>query len=311
MTIVAVTGANGFIGMHLLEEFASRGIQGCPLVRSQRLGAPPLVPGAQAVDYEDAAGLRQAIQGVDAVVHLLGQAHDSGAPPDIYEKVNVLYTSRVVQACEASGVRRLVYVSSVKVIGNGQAEPYTDDTDPRPEDAYGRSKLKGENIVRERAGVGGFDYVILRPPLVYGAGVKGNLRRLIRNVQRGYPIPIPRPTPRPRSLISARNFASAIADTIEWRGAIRRAYLVADEADVTLPELVDCIAKVSGCPARMVPVPIPLLRGIATLAGQGRVANRIVGSLRVDSRPFRATFGWVPRSSLEEGLREAIGASPS
>jgi UDP-glucose 4-epimerase len=312
MTTVAVTGANGFIARHVLNELVGRGIQTRPLIRQcAPRGVATAVEDAREVDYDDSQSVMRAIGGADVVIHLLGQAHNPRASADVYHRVNVDCTSRIMEACAKVGVRRLVYVSSVKAIGNGGPVTYTDDTEPRPADAYGRSKLRAETTVREGAAVARSDYVILRPPVVYGAGMKGSLRHLIRNVQRGYPIPIPYPTPGPRSLVSARSLAAAIADTAEWPSTIECTYLVADKPDVTLPELVKAIAKVSGRGARIVPIPAPLLRSVATVVGHGHAADRLLGSLRVDSGPFRTTFGWKQPSSLEDGLREAISAPPN
>jgi len=305
MTTAAITGANGFIGLHVGDELVARGVEVRALVRSGGRADAPTVPTVE-VDYNDAGSIRRAVHGVDAVVHLLGQAHDAAASADVYELVNVAYTRQVMAACVEAQVQRVVFMSSVKVLGNGQETPYVNTTHPCPEDAYGWSKLRAENVVRELATSAGIDYVILRPPVVYGAGVKGNLRHLIRYVQRGLPVPIPYPAPAARSLISARNLASAVVQTLDWPDAIAQSFLVADGNDVTVIELSKAIAAASGRSIHSISFPAFPMRAMATLCRRQAAVDRLLRSLRVDTLPFVDYFQWRPPQTLEAGIREAI-----
>lgn len=307
MTEVAVTGANGFVGSHLRQELVGRGFAVRGLVRSQPREKDPFTTSQLVeVDYDDAPSVIRALDGADAVVHLVGHAHQSTADAAVYRRVNVDYTRRVLEGAAQVGAGRFLFLSSVKVLGNGADEPYSEQTVPRPEDAYGRSKLEAETEVRSLAGPSGVDHVILRPPLVYGAGVKGNLQRLIAAIERRRPIPVARSTANARSLISARNLASAIVDTLAWTVPINDTYLVADSEDVSTAALIETIARVAGTRARTLPIPPSLLRGLANVVHQGPAAQRFLGSLRVDATKFNTYFGWRPPQTLEEGLREAV-----
>jgi len=217
----------------------------------------------------------------------------------------------VLQAAAHADVRRFVFVSSVKALGNGGDEPYDEATLPRPTDPYGRSKLEAERVVHDLCSSAGIDYVVLRPPLVYGAGVKGNLRRLIAAIERGRPIPLARSVSNVRSLISARNLASAIGDAVATEGGTNQAYLVCDGTDLSTAELVETIARAAGRKARIVPIPPTLLRNLARAVRQGAAADRFLGSLQVDATLFRTRFGWCPRQTVAEGLREAVEATRS
>lgn len=308
MTEVAVTGANGFVGGYVQSELASRGFHVRGLVRSLgRITDAQSTSQFVEVDYEAAPSILAGLDGAEAIVHLLGHAHQSDPDESVYERVNVGYTRRVIEAAAKSGVRRFVFLSSIKALGNGDAEPYSEKTVPKPEDPYGRSKLEAEIAVRTLAQSAGIDHVILRPPLVYGAGVKGNLAKLIAAIERGWPIPVVRSAANVRSLISARNLASAIGETLSWSGPINETYHVSDREDLSMPELVDLIARVGGGHARKVPVPPGLLRALAKAAHRETVSDRFMRSLRVDATLFTTRFGWRPIQTLEDGLREAVG----
>lgn len=311
MTEIAVTGANGFVGSHLREELVERGFAVRGLVRPLPRGTDRL-PTSQRlveVDYEDMSVLMRALKGADAVVHLVGHAHQSTADATMYTRVNVGYTRRVFEAAAEVGVPRFLFLSSVKAIGNRSDEPYSEETTPNPEDAYGLSKLEAESSIRTLAAASGVDHIILRPPLVYGAGVKGNMRRLIAAIERGRPIPVTRSSANSRSLISARNLASAIAEVLACTDPINDIFLVADGVDVSSMELVDVIARIANRRARTISIPSTALRVLATIVHQGPAAQRFLGSLQVDSTKFTTRFGWRPPQTLEEGLQEAIDGS--
>ena len=306
MTEIAITGANGFVGTHLREELARRGRRVRALVRSeQRSEGHTSDERVVRVDFDDPSRLARALEGADAVVHLVGHTHRRRSDEAQYRHVNVGCTRAALEAAASAGARRFLFVSSVKALGNGGADPYTDHTVPRPEDAYGRSKLEAENVVRTLGAGRGVDHVILRPPLVYGAGVKGNLHRLIAAVVRRRAIPVTRSAPNRRSLISARNLASAIVDAITWPDPIDDTYLVSDGVDVSTRELVELIARAAGVEARTIATPPVLVRVLGMMGGPRPQVEAMFGSLRVDSSRFAQRFGWSPPQTLEQGLREA------
>jgi nucleoside-diphosphate-sugar epimerase len=307
VTEVAVTGANGFVGSYVVEELATFGFGVRGLVRS--IARPSMSPTAAPfvqIDYEDANAILRLLDGVDMVVHLLGLAHQKAKIASEYDRVNVGYTRRVVEASAQMGITRFVFVSSVKVLGNGAAIPYSEHSIPNPEDPYGRSKLRAEDAVRAETLSSGIEHVILRPPLVYGAGVKGNLHKLIGAIERGLPIPIARSETNIRSFISVRNLASAIRRTLSVEGPIGSTYLVSDGSDISTVELVEMISRVAGKRPRTIGLPSDVLRILARVAHQRHAADRFLSSLRVDPAPFSARFDWHPPYLIEDGIREAV-----
>jgi nucleoside-diphosphate-sugar epimerase len=305
--IVGITGASGFIGVNVCDELSKLGLHVRAMVRDGSGGTMPLSPDEViSVEYDDRRSIQQAVDGADTIVHLLGQAHNPSAHPDLYDRVNVTYAAEVAQAAVRAGVRRFILLSSVKVLGNGRSAPYRDGDTPAPEDPYGSSKWLAERTVQSIANGTSLDYVVLRPPLVYGAGVKGHLRFLIDRIERGSVIPIPSGAQSKRSLLSVRNLASAIARCICSEDRIEDTYLVSDETDVSISELVEAIASAAERPARTLSIPPPIFRYFATAYRKGSAAQRILTPLRVDSRPFRDFFGWHPEQTLVDGMREAV-----
>ena len=201
-------------------------------------------------------------------------------------------------------MRRVVLLSSVKVNGESTAaRPFTEDDAPRPEDAYGRSKLEAEQALARVARETGLEIVVLRPPLVYGPGVKGNFLRLMRLVARGMPLPLGAVRNR-RSLIYVGNLADAIVAAVRAPRAAGATYLVADGEDVSTPDLVRGLAQALGVTARLPAFPLAALDLIAAVAGKRAELARLAGSLQVDSSRIRRELLWQPRYTLAQGLAE-------
>jgi nucleoside-diphosphate-sugar epimerase len=251
---------------------------------------------------------RTALEGVSGVVHLAARTHvlreTATDPLAKYRQVNVSGTERLARSAAAGGVRRLVFVSSVKVNGERTGErPFTEDGAPRPEDAYGVSKWEAEQALSRIAAETGLEVVVLRPPLVYGPGVKGNFLRIMSLVARGMPLPLGAIDNR-RSFIYAGNLAGAIVQALDAPQATGRTYLVSDGEDVSTPELVRGIARALGVKPRLPSFPLAALGLVATLAGRRAEFARLTGSLQVDSSRIRRELGWEPRCSLARGLEE-------
>lgn len=300
---ILVTGAAGFVGRILCDALAARGRNPRRAVRTP----DPACPDAVAVgDIGSGSGWHAALEGVRDVVHLAARTHvlRETAPDALaeYRRVNVAGTERVARAAAARGVRRLVFASSVKVNGESTgARPYTEDDAPRPEDPYGISKWEAEQALARVASETGLEVVVLRPPLVYGPGVRGNFLRLMDLVARGTPLPLAAIENR-RSLLYAGNLADAIIQVLASPQAAGRTYLVSDGEDVSTPVLVRALARALGVKPRLVPVPLAALRFAATLAGRGAELARLAGSLQVDSSRIRRDLGWAPRFGLAQGL---------
>ncbi len=313
--VVLVTGASGFLGRPVTRALLERGARVRGLVRP---GSAPLEPGveaAPAAGLDDREGLRRALEGVDAVVHLAARVHvmrdDASDPLAEFRRVNVEGTRAVLEEAVRAGARRFLFASSVKALGEGGDAVLADDTPPAPADPYGVSKLEAEGVVRELAGAAGVHAPILRLPLVYGPGVRANFLRLLQLVDRGVPLPFGLVRNR-RSMVYAGNAAAAVAAALESPAAARETFLVSDGDDHSTPELVRRIARALGRPARLVPVPPALFAG-AGRAGDllsrlvpvpvtSAAMHRLLGSLAVDpSRFFRLT-GFAPPFTVDAGL---------
>jgi nucleoside-diphosphate-sugar epimerase len=299
---ILVTGANGFVGRMLCEALAGAGRTVRKAVRAPLAGFSDLAVG----EIGPATDWRAALEGAGAVVHLAARTHvlRETAPDSLaeYRRINVAGTDRLARAAAAAGVRRLVFLSSVKVNGERtDARPFTEDDAPRPEDAYGVSKWEAEQVLARAAAETGLKVVVLRPPLVYGPGVKGNFLRLVHLVARGVPLPLGAVANR-RSLVYAGNLVDAIVKALDAPQAAGRTYLVSDGEDLSTPELVRSLAQSLGVKARLMPVPPAALGLAATLAGKRAEFARLTGSLQVDSSRIRRELAWRPPFTLAQGL---------
>ena len=267
----------------------------------------PGLPDAVAVgDIGPDTDWRTALEGVRGVVHLAARTHvlreTATDPLAAYRKINVSGTERLARSAAAGGVRRLVFVSSVKVNGERTEErPFTEDGAPRPEDAYGVSKWEAEQALFRIAAETGLEVVVLRPPLVYGPGVKGNFLRLMNLVARGVPLPLGAVDNR-RSLVYTGNLAGAIIKALDAPQAAGRTYLVSDGEDVSTPDLVRGLARALGAKPRLLSLPLAALGLAATLAGKRAEVARLTGSLQVDSARIRRELDWRPSFALTQGL---------
>jgi len=298
---ILVTGASGFVGTALCRELLARGHAVRAAVR--RL-SPSAQTGLRQILIPDLAGefdRRALVEGVDAVVHLAAVAHHAAGEPET-RRVNVDATARLVEAA-AGLARRFVFMSSVKVHGEDSGNAaYTESDPPRPEDSYGRSKLEAERLLVEHAARSGMELVLIRPPLVYGAGVKANFLRLLSWVDSGLPLPLANVRNR-RSLIYLGNLVDALARCIEHPAA-RGPFLLSDEETVSTPELVSRIARALKRPARLVPLPTEFLRWAGRVVGRADEIRRLTGNLVVDASRARRLLDWHPPHTLDQGLAD-------
>jgi nucleoside-diphosphate-sugar epimerase len=301
-----ITGAGGFVGRALTAALDARGR---PWVAATRRHDPALGRRQVAVGDIDAhTDWDAALAGIDCVIHLAARTHvlreDSANPLAAYRRINVEGTRRLSLAAARAGVGRLVFLSSIKV--NGEAttsHPYTETDVPAPEDAYGLSKLEAEQALESVAAGSNMQPVILRPPLVYGPGVKGNLLRLMHALDRGLPLPLASVRNR-RSLIYVGNLADAILACIDAPAAAGATFLVSDGEDVSTPELLMRLASGLGRRARLWPCPVAALRAAGHLLGRNAEIARLTGSLQIDASLIRKQLGWQPRYSTNQGLTE-------
>lgn len=305
---VLVTGAGGFVGQRLVRDLiaAGFGVRG-----TSRFHGTALASGAKLAvipNPTDRAALASALAGVSTVVHLAARVHvmhDSSADPlSAFRHVNVAQTEALCRAAREAGVERLVFISSVKVNGEERDEPYSERDPARPADPYGISKQEAEETVRRELGseVG---WIILRPPLVYGPGVKGNFGRLLRLAQLSGKIPLPLgAADNHRSIIFVGNLSSAIMTSLASTDVRSNTFLVSDGEDVSTSDLLRRLAAAMNVHARLPRFPTPALRTFFRVIGKSAEAQRLFGNLTVDASRFRSILGWTPPFTLEQGLEE-------
>jgi nucleoside-diphosphate-sugar epimerase len=305
---ILVTGANGFVGKALCARLYEVGHQVVPAVRrTQRLRGEYVVG-----DIDNAPDWTISLQGCEVVVHLAARVHvmhekatDSWAA---FHRSNVAATLSLALQAAAAGVRRFVFLSSVKVNGEETiaGKVFTELDMPAPLDAYGRSKMEAEQGLLEMATNTGLEVVIIRLPLVYGPGVKGNFASLIKWIRSGVPLPLGDVHNR-RSMIALDNLVSFIAlcaDSAASPNAKDQVFLVSDGEDISTTELLRRVAKAYGCRARLFSAPMRLMRMAAQSMGKASVADRLWGSLVVDDSKARQLLGWQPPSSMDEQLKK-------
>jgi len=250
-----------------------------------------------------------ALAGSSAVVHLAARVHmmreRSQDPLALYRETNTEATLNLARQAAEAGVRRFVFISTIKVNGEGRDEPYREADAPAPLDAYAISKWEAEQGLQRIAQETGLEVVILRPPLLYGPGVKANFLRLLRMVARGWPLPLGAVRNR-RSLLYLGNFVDAIRLCVEHPGAAGQTFLLDDGKPVSTPDVARALARAMNRPARLLAVPVGVLQFVGTLLGKRAELARLTGSHYVDSSAIRSRLGWKPPFSMDEGLAATV-----
>jgi len=305
---VLITGGGGFIGRALCAKILAEGRQVRGTIRSNN-SSSRLPDGVDAVSIgsiDSDTNWDDALAGIDTVVHLASRVHVMGDtcsdPLAEYRKVNVEGTRCLAVAAANAGVKRFIFISSIKVNGEGRAATYTED-DEAPVDPYGVSKWEAEEELHKIADKTGIEVVILRPPLVYGPGVKANFLRLFKIVERGIPLPLAS-IKNLRSFIYLDNLVDSIIACIDHPKAAGQIYLISDGEDVSTPELIRKIASALGKSARLFPIPLILMQLAGKLLGKSSAIDRLFGSLTIDSTKIKKELGWKPPYTMEYGLKE-------
>lgn len=305
-----ITGASGFVGHAVCQQAVCHGFSVNGALR-RRGEVPKSVQPFVVCEINGSTDWDSVLRDVSAVIHLAARVHvmhDTAADPlTAFRAVNVDGTLNLARQSATAGVKRFVFVSSVKVNGEstqpGQAFAEADTANPQ--DAYGQSKHEAEHGLRQLSADTGMEVVIIRPPLVYGSGVKANFAALMRAVQRGWPLPLGA-VHNQRSLVALDNLVDFIITCITHPQVANQTFLVSDGQDLSTTELVRGMAQAAGVPARLLPVPVWALQAGASLLGKGAAVQRLCGNLQVDISKARSLLGWVPPVSVQEGLRRAM-----
>ena len=295
--LIALTGATGFIGQCLLRDLPKRGYRLRVLLRR-----PSVVPmecaSAVVGDLARPQNMAAALADADAVIHSAGVAHAmSGLPEDDYRVLNTEATIALARAAQRAGVKRFIFLSSIRAQSGPTAEQVlTEDLAPQPTEAYGRSKLAAEQGLAELD----LDWVALRLVLVYGAGVKGNMAELVRFARAPYPLPLGGLRGR-RSLLALDNLVAAIDTVLAAPGRLRRPFLVADPAALTIPEMITALRRGLNRSPGLIPVPQSLLEMALRAAGRTEIYQRLAGSLVADPAAL-LRLGWTPPATTADAL---------
>ncbi|MCC6470626.1 MAG: NAD-dependent epimerase/dehydratase family protein [Alphaproteobacteria bacterium] len=304
---ILVTGASGFIGTALCRHLIRQGRRVIGVVRRSSAKLPAGVERRVVPDIGLATDWAGQLGDVDTVVHLAARVHimreRAVSPLYAFRYVNTYGTRKLAKASVAQGVRRMVYISSVKALGDGRPDgaPYRDDDLPAPTDAYGQSKLEGERILEEVGGDGRIETVVLRPPLVYGPGVRGNFRALMKLCDTPLPLPLGELDNR-RSLLAQDNLIDAITRAIDDPRAAGRIYLLRDGEDLSTSELIRRLRVALGRPERLVAAPVGILPALGNVRRIAGAVQRLTGTLTVDDRAIRRELGWTPPVDVDTAL---------
>lgn len=305
---ILVTGASGFIGQHVVRVLAERGYNVRAAARHPIVFDSPRVEGVAVGDMSRSFAAEFLVRGVDAVVHAAGLSHArSDLPPAAYTAINVDATRQLARAARASRVKRFVLMSSIRAqVGVTSPEIVTEALPARPTDAYGRSKLAAEAIMARMLEDSSTHWTVLRPALVYGPGVKGNMAALMRLAALPVPLPFGALKAR-RSLVSIGNLISALQYVLQTQTAEDATFVVADREALTMADIIRALRRGAGRPEMLVPLPDTSLAGLLRMVGKPDLADRLTGDLVVDAVRLRR-IGWAPLEAAAEALAASAGA---
>lgn len=305
---VLVSGANGFVGSQLCTELFR---QGHP-VRAAVRSAPMQIEAIETVSVGEISGATDwtdALHGINVVIHLAARAHvmknNAADPLDAFRKVNVEGAWNLARQASDAGVQRFIFISSIKV--NGEAtflgQAYTADDQPMPADPYGISKLEAEKALRQLADETGMEVVIIRPPLIYGPGVKGNFHSMMSWLRKGIPLPLGA-IHNKRSFVALDNLIDLIITCIDHPAAASQIFLAGDGEDLSTTELLQRLGSALGKPAKLLPMPVWALKSGAILLGKRAMAQRLCNSLQTDISKACDLLGWLPPVRVNDALKK-------
>ena len=300
-----VTGGNGFVGSALVPFLQSQSVSVIASTRNPS-SLPENVEGFPIADFSPDVDWSKALTGVDTVFHLAGRAHVMGESKaqaqQAHQRINVDVTMNLAHQAVAHGVRRFVYVSSIKVNGEGGGDtPIRASDVPEPTDPYGISKWEAEKQLRQALQPTKTELVVVRPPLIYGVGVKANFLSLLGLARKSWPLPLASVDNR-RSMVSLTNLCDLLYRCAIEPAAAGQVFLVSDDDDVSTSRLLRLMSLSMNAKSALFPFPVVLLKAAGTLLGKGAQVNRLCGSLQVDISDTKRVLNWQPPLSVEQGI---------
>lgn len=306
---ITLTGASGFVGGGLIAPLLERGHDVTAGVRRQLADLDPRIQQQQVDGLSGKQDWSTLLEGRDLVIHLAARVHvmddQSSDPLTEYRKINLEGTLNLARQAAEAGVKRFIFVSSIKVNGEGTApgKPYTSESQPAPSDPYGISKMEAEHGLQALAKQTGMEVVVIRPVLVYGPGVQANFLNMMNWLYKGVPMPFGA-IHNQRSLVALDNLVDLIVTCSEHPAAANQVFLASDGEDLSTSNLLRRMGNALNRPARLLPIPGWLLEKGANLLGRQALAQRLCGSLQVDIRKTRELLDWTPPVSVDEALRK-------
>lgn len=302
---VILTGASGFVGRHIKNAIPREKLI---LVGRRNLDEEYTFFSS---DLDENSQYGDIMKDVSCIIHCAARAHVMNEGDDnpycLYHKINVDGTLNLARQAAVNGVKRFIYISSIKVNGESTRvnSPFTEKNIPAPEDAYGRSKLAAENSLRELSIETNMEVVIIRPPLVYGPGVKANFSAMMNLASKNLPLPLGAINNK-RSMVALDNLVDLIVTCIDHPKAANKTFLVSDDHDVSTTELLEMMVRAIGKMPRLLPVPMEWLKFAGKLIGKQAVIERLCGNLQVDISYTKEILGWQPPISMEEGIKRCF-----
>ncbi|MFZ3501440.1 UDP-glucose 4-epimerase family protein [Vibrio harveyi] len=307
---VLITGASGFIGSQLLTRIASDDVVGLARSKPSSFAAFPFFES----EINGKSDYSKALNNVRVVIHLAARVHvmedTSTNPLEDYREVNTYGTINLAKQAARAGVKRFIFISSIKSNGESskRGKPFRYDDPLRPEDFYGQSKSEAEELLLQVAHETGMEVVIIRPTLVYGPNVKANFASLLNLISKGIPLPFGCITDNRRSLVSVTNLVDLIVTCIDHPKAANQVFLVSDDHDVSTSEMIHELATALNKFKWQIPLPIWCYKLAGRIFSKSGVVDRLTGSLQVDITHTKETLGWIPPQTLEEGFKETASA---
>ncbi|MFD1260112.1 UDP-glucose 4-epimerase family protein [Entomomonas asaccharolytica] len=311
MEKVLITGATGFVGQAFVKKVLADNrytpviTVRKPLAQESQLQQFIVPDLAQPVDWSEA------LKNTNIVVHIAGRAHilkeTATDPLQAFREVNVAATIQLAKQALEAGVKRFIFVSSIGVNGNHTKQPFTEQDTANPEGNYAISKLEAEQALWQLTKDTPMELVIIRPPLVYGEGVKANFLSLIKWVYRGIPLPLGL-VKNKRSFVNVDNLVDLLYRVMEHPKAADQVFLVADGEDLSTPQLLKAVAKAMNKSANLIPIPVSCLRLMATVVGKKNIARQLCDSLQVDISKAKTLLDWQPPFSVQQGLEKTVNA---